>query len=210
MIQKYDRNEEWRYHFASPVRYRSSPLKSNKLRMKKYLTLYKPFLLFLGTFFCTYILLTFLYQFFLDSYESGKVDVITRLVAQNTENVLSVLDKSVFIKEDNREPFFTLYFHQKGLVRIVEGCNGISLIILFISFVVAFSGNLKNTLLFIFGGSLLIYILNVLRIAVLIILIYSFPNQLHILHGVLFPLVIYSVVFILWVVWVNKFSKYAK
>jgi exosortase family protein XrtF len=181
-----------------------------KLILRKYLILYKPFLLFLGTFFFTYILLTFLYQFFLDNYESGKVDSITRLVAQNTETVLSGFDQSTFIKEDSKGPFFTLYFHQKGMVKIVEGCNGISLIILFVSFVVAFSGNLKNTLLFVFGGSLLIYILNVFRIAVLIVLIYRFPNQLHVLHGVLFPLVIYSVVFMLWIVWVNKFSKYAK
>lgn len=152
----------------------------------------------------------FLYQFFLGSYESNRVDAITRLVAQNTETVLAVFDRSVFIKEDSKEPFFTLYFNREGLVRIVEGCNGINLIILFVSFVVAFSGTLKNTLLFIFGGSLLIYILNVLRIAFLSILIYRFPNQLHLLHGVLFPLVIYSVVFILWVIWVNKFSKYAK
>jgi exosortase family protein XrtF len=178
--------------------------------MKKYLVLYKPFLLFLGTFFFTYLLLTFLYQFFLDSYGNGKVDAITRLVAQNTETVLSGFDKDVLIKESNKEPLFTLYFHQKGMLRIVEGCNGISLIILFVSFVVAFSGSLKNTLLFVFGGSLLIYILNILRIAVLIILLYRFPSQLHLLHGVLFPLVIYGLVFILWIVWVNKFSKYAK
>lgn len=187
-----------------------SATKEYKLRMKKYLVLYKPFLLFLGSFFFTYILLAFLYQLFLDSYEGGKVDVVTRFVAQNTETVLSGFDKTVFIEESNREPFFTLYFYQKAMLRIVEGCNGISLIILFVSFIVAFSGSLKNTLLFVFGGSLLIYILNILRIAVLIILIYHFPSQLHLLHGVLFPLVIYSVVFILWFIWVNKFSKYAK
>lgn len=151
-----------------------------------------------------------MYQFFLDSFESGKADAITRFVAHNTEMVLSGLDKSVFIEENDKEPFFTLFFHQKGIIRIVEGCNGISLIILFISFVVAFSGNLKNTLLFVFGGSLLIYILNIFRIAGLIILIYRFPSQLHLLHAVLFPLVIYAVVFILWFFWVNKFSKYAK
>ncbi|WP_268848953.1 exosortase family protein XrtF [Flavobacterium aestivum] len=178
--------------------------------MKKYLALYKPFLLFLGTFFLTYALLAFLYQLFLDGFEKGKVDSITRLVAQNTETVLSWFHKSVFIKEDSKEPFFTLYYQQKGLVRIVEGCNGVSLIILFISFIAAFSGSLKNTLLFIFGGSLLIYVLNVVRIAILIILIYYFPGKTHLLHGVLFPLVIYGLVFILWIVWVNKFSKYAK
>jgi exosortase family protein XrtF len=178
--------------------------------MKKYFALYKPFLLFLGIFFFVYILLTFLYQSFLDSFVSGEVDAITRLVAQNTEAVLSKFNEDVFIEESNKEPFFTFYFHQKGMLRIVEGCNGISLIILFVSFVVAFSGNLKNTLLFVFGGSLLIYILNILRIAVLIVLMYRFPSQLHLLHGVLFPLVIYGLVFILWIVWVNKFSKYAK
>jgi exosortase family protein XrtF len=178
--------------------------------MKKYLILYKPFLLFLGTFFFTYILLAFVYQFFLDSFERGKVDAITRFVAQNTEIVLSVFDKNVFLDESKTQPFFTLFFHQKGIIRIVEGCNGISLIILFISFVVAFSGNLKITFLFIFSGSLFIYILNIFRIAGLVVLLYRFPSELRLLHAVLFPLVIYGVVFILWFFWVNKFSKYAK
>lgn len=178
--------------------------------MKNYLIQYKPFLVFLSSFFVTYILFTFLYQFFLDSYKNGQTDAITRIVAQNTETILSWLGKPVFIKEENTESFFTLYFHQQGLVRIVEGCNGISVIILFISFIVAFSGNLKNTILYIFSGSLLIYLLNVLRISILCILIHRFPNQLQLLHGVLFPLTIYGVVFILWIIWVNKFSKYAK
>jgi len=178
--------------------------------MKKYLVLYKPFLLFLGTFFGAYILLTLLYQFFLNSFESHKIDSITRFVAQNTETVLSWFDKSVIMTESSTEPFFTLYYHQRGILRIVEGCNGISVIILFVSFVLAFSGSLRNTLLFIFGGSLFICILNVLRIVILTVLLFNFPEQLHLLHAILFPLFIYGVVFIMWVIWVNKFSKYAK
>jgi exosortase family protein XrtF len=178
--------------------------------MKKYLVLYKPFLLFLATFFGAYILLTLLYQFFLSSFESHKVDTITRLVAQNTATVFSWFTEWVAMIESNTEPFFTLYYHQKGMLRIVEGCNAISVIILFVSFVLAFSGSLKNTLLFIFGGSLFIYILNILRIVLLTVLLFNFPEQLHLLHGILFPLFIYGVVFIMWVIWVNKFSKYAK
>ncbi len=181
-----------------------------KLILKKYLILYSPFLIFLGTFFGSYILLTFLYQSFLDGFDGNKVDSITHIVAQNTEKVLSWYDNSATIEESSKNPFFTLYLNQQAIARVVEGCNGISVIILFISFVVAFSGSIKNTLLFIFGGSLLIYILNVLRIVLLTVLIYHFPKQLHLLHGVLFPLIIYGVVFILWVIWVNKFSKYAK
>jgi exosortase family protein XrtF len=83
-------------------------------------------------------------------------------------------------------------------------------VILFISFVIAFSGKLKATLFFVFGGSVLIYVLNIVRIVFLTILMFRFPKQGHFLHGVVFPLFIYGVVFILWVIWVNKFSKYAK
>jgi len=82
-------------------------------------------------------------------------------------------------------------------------------IILFISFVIAFSGKIKTTLLFILLGSFIIHVLNVFRIALLCILMYYFPKQQHLLHGVVFPLIIYGVVFILWIIWVNKFSKYA-
>ena len=178
--------------------------------MKKYFVQYKPFLLFLASFFGSYALLTFLYQMFLNSFRNEQVDAITRLVTENTEAVLSWFFKSIAVVEENNEPFFTMYFNNQAVVRIVEGCNGISVIILFIAFIVAFSGSLKNTLLFIFGGSLIIYILNVLRISILTVLLYYFPNYTHLLHGVLFPLIIYGSVFVLWVIWVNKFSKYAK
>jgi hypothetical protein len=40
-------------------------------------------------------------------------------------------------------------------------------------------------------------------------LIYNFPKQQHLLHSVVFPLFIYGVVLLLWIIWVNKFSLYA-
>ena len=181
-----------------------------KLRMKKYFIQYKPFLFFLASFFGSYILLTFLYQVFLNGFGKNEVDSITRFVSRNTENVLSLFFKSTRVEEANNEPSFVVYLFDRSIVRIVEGCNAISVIILFTSFIVAFSGSLKNTLFFIFGGSLIIYILNVLRIAVLTVLLCYFPGHTHLLHGVLFPLIIYGVVFILWVIWVNKFSGYVK
>jgi exosortase family protein XrtF len=178
--------------------------------LKKYFIEYKPFLVFLATFFGCYILLTLLYQFFLNSFGNDKIDTITYLVGRNSERVLSWFTEAAEMQYIVNEPFVRVYFQNKGIFRIVEGCNGISVVILFISFIVAFSGSLKNTLLFVFGGSLLIYILNILRIVVLIVLLYHFPEQNHLLHGVLFPAIIYGSVFVLWLIWVNKFSKYAK
>jgi exosortase family protein XrtF len=177
--------------------------------LKKYFILYRPFLLFLAKFFLAYLVLTILYQKYLDSFNDTKIDTITKLVARNTVQVLSLFDNNSSFIENTQKKDIELFYKQKQIVRIIEGCNGVSVIILFISFVIAFSGKLKRTLFFVFGGSLIVYILNVLRIAFLAMLLYSFPKQVHILHGVVFPLLIYGSVFILWVIWVNKFSKYA-
>lgn len=181
-----------------------------KIILKKYFVKYKPFLVFLASFFGCYILLTFLYHFFLNGFENNTVDTITKVVAQHTEKLISWFFMRVQAESVVNEPFVRLYFQNKYIVQIVEGCNGISVIILFISFIVAFSGSLKNTLLFIFGGSLIIYVLNVIRIALLVVLIYYFPEKKHFLHEIFFPAIIYGTVFILWIIWVKKFSKYAK
>ncbi len=154
-------------------------------------------------------MLTFLYQRYLNGFEKNKIDAITRMVSKNTEQVLQVFNNGSSIEESDGHPYMKLFYNQKYVARIVEGCNAISVIVLFISFVVAFSGKLKTTLFFIFGGSLLIYVLNVLRIAALSALIFYFPKQEPFLHGVLFPLYIYGVVFMLWLIWVRKFSRYA-
>jgi exosortase family protein XrtF len=58
-------------------------------------------------------------------------------------------------------------------------------------------------------GIILIHVLNIARIALLCIALYNLPQFEHLLHGVIFPLVIYGVVFLLWVIWVNKYSLYA-
>lgn len=159
----------------------------------------------------TYLLLTFVYQSYLGQFDVKKfeVDGMTQLVAKQTKDVMLFFNYDASIVPNIKEPALNLYYNQKFMARIIEGCNGLSVIILFISFVIAFSGKLKQTILFIIGGSLLIHILNVVRIALLCILMYYFPKQQHLLHGVVFPLFIYGVVFILWIIWVNKFSKYA-
>ena len=179
--------------------------------MKKYFIRYKPFLLFLSKFLLTYLLLTFVYQSYLNQFNTKKfeVDDFTKLVAKQTEEVLLFFNCDVKTAPNFEEPSVNLYYNQKPIARIIEGCNGLSVIILFISFIIAFSGKIKPTVLFIIGGSILIHILNVFRIALLCVLMYYYPKQQHFLHGIVFPLFIYGVVFILWIIWVNKFSKYA-
>ncbi|MFD2943146.1 exosortase family protein XrtF [Flavobacterium notoginsengisoli] len=177
--------------------------------MKKYLVQFKPFLIFVGIFFLTYIVLTVLYKFYLNSFGANDLDDITLIVGRNTEQLLKLFNYDVIIQKSAQYPWMNVLLNGMKIALIVEGCNAISVMILFVSFVTAFSGKLKQTFLFIVFGIVSIYILNVIRIALLTVLLLCFPSQNHLLHGVVFPLIIYGYVFILWIFWINRFSKYA-
>ena len=179
--------------------------------MKNLLLQYKPFLLFLGKFILSYLILTFIYQSYLNRFDekNAEVDSFTQSVAEQSAAVLSLFDSKSYTMPHLTEPTVKLFYKGKYISRIIEGCNALSVIILFISFVIAFTGKFKKTILFILFGSLLIHILNIGRIALLCVALYNLPQFEHLLHGVIFPLVIYGVVFLLWVIWVNKYSIYA-
>lgn len=178
--------------------------------MKKYLVQFKPFLLFVSIFFLTYIVLTLLYKFYLNSYQANDLDGISMITGANTEQLLQFFNYDVSIQKSIQDPWLKIIINEKYVARITEGCNAVSVMILFVSFVAAFSGKFKKTLLFILFGLISIYILNVVRIALLTVLVFYFPAQNDFLHGVVFPLIIYGYVFLLWIFWINRFSKYAK
>lgn len=154
-------------------------------------------------------MLTLFYQLYLDGFSENAIDSITHTVSRNTTFLLNTISSGASTEKNEWEPYIKLVYKQQYIARVIEGCNAISVIILFIAFIVAFSGKLKTTLLFLFGGSLMIYLLNIVRIALLVILLYKYPNQSHILHDAFFPLFIYGVVFLLWIIWINKYSSYA-
>lgn len=179
--------------------------------MKEYFIQFRPFLLFLGKFIVTYLALALLYQSYLSQFDAQKmqVDGITRQVAGQSVKILTAFDTAAYTAPNPVEPSIKLFYRNKWVARIIEGCNAVSIMILFVSFVVAFTGRLKHTVFFILGGILLIHVFNIARIALLAMAIFHYPQYKHLLHGVLFPLIIYSAVFVLWIIWVNKFSLYA-
>lgn len=183
---------------------KSPPLKSLVVQ-------YRPFLLFLVKFIGTYIVLTSIYRFYLAGFDFAtfEVDTVTRAVGWQVEKFLQMFGANAFVLPNPGQASLRLFYGMKFVARIVEGCNGLSVIILFISFIIAFTGRLKVTAIYIISGSLLIHMLNIVRIALLAIGLYYFPSLENMLHEVVFPLFIYGVVFGLWVIWVNKFSSHA-
>lgn len=172
---------------------------------------YTPFFIFLFKFFAAYAGLTLVYQTYLNSFEASRfeIDGFTQSVAAQTKWFTDTLGYVTEIKPHVSQPSVMFLLNGKYVSRVVEGCNALSVIILFAAFIVAFKGNWKKTVVFILAGAILIHILNIVRIGLLSIALLHYPEHEHILHGVIFPAVIYGVVFLLWILWVNKFSSHA-
>ena len=78
-----------------------------------------------------------------------------------TVKVLTAFGYNAKAIQHDKEVSLKLFFEGNYIVRIIEGCNAISLIILFVAFIFSFSGTVKATLLFSIIGSALIYIINI-------------------------------------------------
>ena len=180
--------------------------------MRSLLTKYKLVIRFIATFVLVYGVLTIGYKLYLDNSVDSKYypDYLTQLVGKQTEAVLNTFGYEAIVEPHLDEPSLMVFVNRKYTARVIEGCNGVSIIILFIAFVVAFSDNFKRTFLFLLAGSVLIYAVNLIRIVVLTIGLYHYPWRREILHTVIFPLIIYGMVFLLWMFWVNHFSKTIK
>ncbi|APS38702.1 exosortase XrtF [Salegentibacter sp. T436] len=164
--------------------------------------------MFLGS----YLVLTLIYNLYLEFFRSPIYfpDYITHLVAKQSEILISSFGYNAQILPHQSELSMKLIVNEVYLARIVEGCNAVSIIILFIAFVLSFFGRLKLTLLYLLAGSVIIYTMNIIRIGILAVGIYEYPQHTEFLHSIIFPLIIYGTVFLLWVIWVRIYSQKQK
>jgi exosortase family protein XrtF len=180
--------------------------------LKSLLIKYKSVIRFIVTFLAVYGVLTIGYNVYLNASDGSKFypDYLTHLVAEHTNALLNSVGYQTDIVAHPSEPSIKIIINGKYVARVIEGCNGISIIIMFLSFIVAFAGKFKTTFFYGLAGSIIIYAFNLIRIVILSIGLYHYPWRREILHTVIFPMLIYGTVFLLWMVWVNRFSKKVK
>ncbi len=167
----------------------------------------KPFFIFLLKFGGTYLVLALLYSLYLNQFDAKnfETDGITSTVARQSAWLIRVFGEDAAAEPHPTQACYKFMVNGKYLARIVEGCNAMSIIILFAAFVVAFSSTVKRTVIYIVLGMIAIYLLNVLRISLLGIALFYYKESGPFLHDIAFPLFIYGVVVILWILWVAKF-----
>lgn len=177
--------------------------------MKALFYKYKLVIRFVVLFLGTYLLLTLLYAFYLHLSKNGSYppDYFTNLVARQSSTLINGFGYDANVIAHEVRPTMKLFVEGRYLAQIIEGCNALSIIILFVAFVVAFAQRFRKTFFFILAGTVIIYAINILRIAILTIALYRYPAHEQTLHEVVFPGIIYGVVFLLWMLWVRIVSK---
>lgn len=97
-----------------------------------------------------------------------------------------------------------VYIDGVASVSIGHQCNGLELAALYIGFLLCFPSNFKKILIYSIVGFLAIYILNVIRCAVLAVMYINHNDLTDFAHHYAFKLVIYAVVFYGWVLYTKK------
>ena len=179
---------------------------------------FRPTILFLIKFFVIYFGFSALYGYFISSYDTSDppiTDPITHFITYNCTGTAALMGYEPSVIEDdhlNREAlpevtYDSVWFNDIYAVSIEEGCNGVNIMILFLAFIVAFGGKRLNMLIFIPSGIVFIHIANIARLMFLSLLNVEFGGRaFYFFHKYGFTAVIYLAVFLLWVLWVVRFS----
>ncbi|MFP9115876.1 exosortase family protein XrtF [Flavobacterium sp. RHBU_3] len=176
----------------------------------KFISDNKAFFMFLLRFAGCYLALAGIYWLYLSQYTTPTPDGITTAVAHQTLWGIQFLGEQTYMTPHLTNPSWIFYINNERIMQIIEGCNAVSVMILFAAFVVAFYTRFKQVMLFTVAGIAIIHILNIVRITLLGVAGYHYHQYWHFLHDIVFPLFIYGVVFFLWVIWVTKFYSNAK
>lgn len=179
---------------------------------------FRPTILFLIKFFGVYLVLSVIYGIFISRYDTAEppvTDPITRFVTFNCTHTAALFGYSPMVVEndhlnhesDEGQTYDSIWLDNTYAISVEEGCNGINIMILFLAFIVAFGGQALSMLLFIPTGLIFIHLSNIARLLLLCLFNVEWGGRhFHFFHKYGFTAIIYLAVFLLWYLWVMRFS----
>ena len=152
-----------------------------------------------------YLTCYLIYEFFIKVYTP--IDqLFIRAIINFCEWVLSLMGFKTFASKDINDMQVFGIDGSNG-VWIGGPCNGITLMFLFAIFVIAYPGKSKHKYWYLPLGILSVHLVNIIRIIALAIIALYNPEALDFNHTYTFTFLAYSYVFMLWMIWVNRFAN---
>lgn len=150
------------------------------------------FLVYLGIVAAAYPPFRERYTFILDALAAGTAAIEYQFFSLFSDNV--VLTEKVVV-------------FQGFAVKIIEECTGVYEVLIFISAVMAFPTTLKKKAIGFGMGIPLLYLFNVVRIAVLIMVGRYFPDYFDFMHLYFWQATLILMITSVWLIWIIKVVK---
>lgn len=172
--------------------------------MKNVLHEFKPALLFLVKFLAVYFVGNIIYGVFVEN-AKPRPDAITIVVTNQVVPIINFLGENCVTRENPVRPTVLIESQGDVVLSVYEGCNGINVMIVFLSFAIAYGGRYKFA--FILIGLIAIHLLNLTRVLLLYYTAKFQPQYFYYFHKYIFTAVLFLFVFLLWFGWIRLNNK---
>ena len=115
-----------------------------------------------------------------------------------------MLDHLVHIHYRAEQP--VLWFDNTWGLSVNDGCTGFKQIAQFMLLILFFPGSWKNKIWFIPLGMFIVYLTNLFRLLSISLVLNYMPKHSLFIHDNVLRSLFYVVIFVLWLLWVNKFA----
>lgn len=97
-----------------------------------------------------------------------------------------------------------IFIGGRDIVVITNPCNGLELFVLYIGFLLCIPASRKRFWAFAIGGTIVIFVINILRCMGLAIMSYNHSTLTDFAHHYAFKLIVYAVTFLGWMLYSKK------
>lgn len=152
-----------------------------------------------------YLIFQGFYEYFLSTNTSIDLALIATIIT-HAEGLLTFLGYTLI----ESDPYNTALMGVDGTSGVIIGgpCDGLSLFILYASFLLVFKGKIWFKLIYISLGIILIHFLNVLRVVSLALIVVYSPQSLDFHHSYTFTLSMYLIIFFMWMMRIKFYKRY--
>lgn len=137
---------------------------------------------------------------------------LTTKVVQGTKMGLNLLGYDVTPNLNIDDPKADKYVFIDGqpVVLVDDPCNGLELIALFIGFLLCFPGPWKYKLIVMPIGSMIVFLINIIREITLALNYKYFQQTFDFNHKYTYVFIVYLIIFLMWRFWLNRYSSIGK
>ena len=171
--------------------------------------LQNPFVRFLFIAAVLFVAWFLLIEFILNEY-TGVNEFLIESLVDISGGILSFLGFDLIPEPPSDVVIRTVGIDGTTGVWVGDPCNGLEIIAIFVIFMLAIPGSVKHKLWFIPVGVIFIHMMNALRVAVLAWIVTKDYSYLDFNHDYTFKVVVYTIIFVLWVIWVRNFVPSGK